>query len=174
MKSRKILWSLLFSVLALTPAASRAHDDDDDDDDEREEVHERQRDRRGAAPARQAPGWKAYAAECGSCHLAFPPSMLPAASWKKLLAGLGDHFGQNAEVDAATRAQLEAFLASFAGQGAGAPLRITETGWWRREHDEIRAEVYQRKAIATPANCPACHVNADQGDFREHGVKIPR
>lgn len=174
MKNRRTILSLFLAVLALVPAASRAHDHDDDDDDEREERHERHRDRRSAPQARQAPGWKVYAAECGSCHLAFPPSMLPAASWKALLAGLDDHFGQNAEVDAATRAQLDAFLASFAGQGTGAPLRITELGWWRREHDEIRAEVYQRKSIGTPANCPACHVNADQGDFREHGVRIPR
>lgn len=173
MKSRRTMLPLLLVVLALLPAASRAHDDDDDDD-EREERHERHRDQRGGSKARAAPGWKAYAAECGSCHLAFPPSMLPAGSWKKVLAGLDDHFGQNAEVDAATRAQLDAFLSTFAGSGTGAPLRITETGWWRHEHDEIGAAVYQRKSIGTPANCPACHVNADQGDFREHGVKIPR
>jgi hypothetical protein len=172
--TRRPLLLLLLAVFTLVPAASRAHDDDDDDD-EREASHEKHRGRGSDASARAAPGWKPYVAECGSCHLAFPPAMLPAASWKRLVGTLDDHFGQNAEVDAATRAQLDAFLAAFAGAPrADAPLRITQTGWWRHEHDELRADVYQRKAVGTPANCPACHVNADQGDFRERGVKIPR
>ncbi|HNG39593.1 MAG TPA: cytochrome C, partial [Accumulibacter sp.] len=40
--------------------------------------------------------------ECGSCHLAFPPSMLPSSSWQRLMAGLKNHFGDDASVDPAT------------------------------------------------------------------------
>lgn len=163
--------SLLLLLLALVPLASLAHDDDDDDEDEGEE-----RRAQPLRPDRTSPEWKAYQAECGSCHLAFPPRLLPAASWQKLLGSLEDHFGQNAEVDAATRAKLAAFLSGQAGpaRGGAAPLRITETGWWRHEHDEISPAVYKRKAVASRANCGACHARADQGDFGEHGVKIPR
>ena len=32
--------------------------------------------------------------ECGACHLAFPPQMLPARSWKKLMGDLANHFGR--------------------------------------------------------------------------------
>ena len=39
-----------------------------------------------------APANPTYAEECGSCHLAYPPGLLPAASWAKLMAGLRQHF----------------------------------------------------------------------------------
>lgn len=143
-------------------------DDDDDDDDEREQG-------RAAQLSRTSPQWKAYEAECGSCHLAYPPRMLPAKSWTALVAGLKDHFGQNAEVDAATAKTLEGWLrANSDPRTAGAPLRITELGWWRREHREVSSAVYARKAISTPANCSACHPRANQGAFGEHEVRIPR
>ena len=31
--------------------------------------------------------------ECGGCHLAFPPSMLPASSWRRMMGELENHFG---------------------------------------------------------------------------------
>jgi len=180
---------VLAVAVALAPLASRADDDDDDDDDDRPAAPQRGQPRhqgreghegreggggRGTAVARTDPGWAGYQAECGSCHLAYPPGMLPPASWQKLLTGLDAHFGQNAEVDAATRARLGSFLARFAGPADGqAPLRITELSWWRREHDELSPGVYARKTIGTPANCGACHARAEQGDFDEHGVRVP-
>jgi cytochrome c553 len=129
-----------------------------------------------AAAVRQTPAWKAYAAECGSCHLAFPPELLPARSWKVLAAGLGDHFGQNAELDAKARAPIEAFLVANAGRdpGGAVPLRITSLDWWKREHREVAPSVFARKAVASAANCLACHPGANDGAFGEHQVKIPR
>jgi mono/diheme cytochrome c family protein len=134
---------------------------------------------------RASPGWELYASECGSCHLAFPPGMLPARSWSALLGGLEDHFGENAEVDEATRTQLAQFLGSWAADTGGGkrsartaggttPLRITELASWRREHDELSAAVFERKAVGSAANCTACHRKAEQGVFDEDGVRIPR
>lgn len=162
---RKPLLALLAVTLAL-PFTSRA-DDDDDDDDDREEHHQQRA---------RTPLSKPYLAECGTCHLAFPPSMLPARSWKALLAGLDDHFGQNAEVDAATRTQLESWLVANAGRDVPGPtpLRITTLRWWRSEHDEIAPATFQRKAVMSPANCAACHPGANEGAFGEHAVKVPR
>jgi hypothetical protein len=169
--SRPRLLALL-AVSLLSPLAARA----DDDDDDREEHHDKPSERVNTATVRSSPQWKAYARECGSCHLAFPPSMLPARSWTALLAGLTDHFKENAEVDAATRKQLETFLVQNAGRDlpGPAPLRITALPWWRHEHDEIPAATYQRKAILSPANCGACHPGANEGAFGEHAVKVPR
>lgn len=168
MKARWTIPLLLAAAaLAVLPLTSRA--DDDDEDDEREE---HLRTRRGSE--RSSPGWRSYQTECGSCHLAYPPRLLPAASWRRLLGGLEDHFGQNAEVDAQTRATLQGFLDANAGRDRGeAPLRITELRSWRREHRELSAEVWRRKAVGTPANCQACHRTADQGTFDEHRVRIP-
>ncbi len=52
--------------------------------------------------------------ECTSCHLMFPPEMLPARSWQKLMADLSNHFGEDASLDQATRDEIEKYLVSRA------------------------------------------------------------
>ena len=37
-------------------------------------------------------------AECSACHIAYPPRMLPVASWEALMAGLKTHFGEDDEL----------------------------------------------------------------------------
>lgn len=154
---------LALPLLLLAPSPSRADDDDEGNG------------RRLTAAMKASPGNTLYVSECGSCHLAFPPSMLPARSWTALLGGLANHFKQNAEVDPATRKALGAFLTANAGREVAGPtpLRITTLPSWRREHDEVSAAVFARKAILTPANCPACHPGASDGAFGEHQVRIP-
>ncbi|MDP3338305.1 MAG: hypothetical protein Q8S51_16135, partial [Rhodoferax sp.] len=44
--------------------------------------------------------------ECGGCHLAFAPSMLPARSWTRMMADLANHFGDDASVDPATAKKI--------------------------------------------------------------------
>ena len=44
--------------------------------------------------------------ECGACHMVFQPSFLPARSWQKMMEGLKDHFGENAELDEATSKRI--------------------------------------------------------------------
>ena len=51
-----------------------------------------------------------YSEECGSCHMAYPPGLLPAQSWQKLMGGLADHFGDNAELDAGLHNQIAQYL----------------------------------------------------------------
>lgn len=131
------------------------------------------------AALRATPEWATYSSECGSCHLAYSPSMLPARSWSTLLRSLDQHFGENAELDTTTRETLERWLSANAGRDVGtingqAPTRITELPWWRREHHEVDPTVYRRTSILTPANCGACHPGANEGAFDEHQVEIPR
>lgn len=121
------------------------------------------------------PTWKA---ECGSCHIAYPPQLLPAASWHAMVQGLDQHFGADASVDANAAAKIGAFLEHNAGRGrktSGAPtLRITETGWFRHEHDEVPASVWNSPKVKTPSNCAACHTQAEQGDFSERTLRVPK
>ena len=46
--------------------------------------------------------------ECAACHMAFPPQMLPARSWEALMGDLANHFGENAQLDAAAAADIKA------------------------------------------------------------------
>lgn len=152
---------LLLPLVALVPIASA----DDDDEDEHH------------APARpRAATDPAYAAECGSCHLAYPPGMLPAGSWAAIMKDLPHHFGDDATVAEPARTSIAAWLQANAGPslpGGATPLRITETGWWRLEHDEIPASWAKDPAIRSFASCPACHTGAARGSFREGEIRIP-
>lgn len=153
---------------------------DDDDDDEGEEGH-------GSIHLLQPVANAAWAKECAGCHMLYHPGLLPARSWQKMMTGLDKHFGENASLDAAPAKEITDFLVRnsadrrgnlrsgrIAESTAGTPLRISETGYFLRKHDEISSRTFERKAIGGAANCVACHRNAEKDDFREEGVRIPR
>lgn len=131
-------------------------------------------------PASPSPA-AVYQDECGSCHLAYPPRFLSSSSWAAVLDGLTRHFGQNARVEEPTLATLRAYLADRArkhatdGTGSTPALRITQTRWFLSEHRGMdRRNVWQRPSVGSPANCAACHVEAVQGKFGEHDVRVPK
>ncbi len=118
-----------------------------------------------------------YRSECGSCHVPYPPALLPKEAWKAIVSGLNQHFGTDASVDAKTASAIEAYLVANAGRGTvrgSAAPRITETPWFVREHREVPAALWKSAAVKSPANCSACHPRAEQGDFREHDVRLPK
>lgn len=119
----------------------------------------------------------AYVAECTACHVAYPPGLLPAESWQRLMGGLDQHFGNDATLDAAAAKEISAWLAQNAArsnQAAPPQDRITLSRWFTREHDEISATTWKRPSIKSAANCSACHGNTDQGRYSEHDVRIPK
>ncbi len=129
-----------------------------------------------ALPAQINASWKQ---ECSACHMAYPPSLLPAASWTQLMAGLNKHFGADASLSAAQASEISAFLtknASNRWSGKSAPLRITETAWFKAKHNEreVPVKVWTRPSIKGAWNCAACHGGAQSGDFSERGVRIPK
>lgn len=127
-----------------------------------------------------------YKEECGSCHVPYPPQLLPAVSWRQLMGELEKHFGSNATLEAPAAMEITRFLVSNAGRAgqsqsgsaSGARLRITETPWFKREHrdghDGLSASVWQSAEVKTPANCVACHREANEGNYSERGIRIPR
>ena len=104
------------------------------------------------------------------------------------MAGLEDHFGDNAELDVADTAAIAAWLdqqaadrsdyrrsRSIAGSipPAEAPLRITETRYFVRKHDEIPLQLVTGNAeVGSFSACQSCHLNAEQGRYNEHDVRI--
>ena len=122
----------------------------------------------------------AYQSECGACHVAYPPGMLPAASWRRLMGDLPHHFGSDASLDAPTLTQLSGWLDANAGRGKRVDRvpppedRITRSAWFERKHDDVAAATWKRPSIKSPANCAACHPRAAEGSFDEHAIRIPR
>lgn len=112
-------------------------------------------------------GEQAFHDECGACHLAFPPLFLPTQSWQAIMAGLDNHFGENASLDPDTAKQITDYLVANAAEPGSPvlrgldlqapPLRITETRIWQRIHHEIRPTVFDRPDIKSKSNCLACH-----------------
>ncbi|MES9992676.1 MAG: diheme cytochrome c [Candidatus Thiodiazotropha sp.] len=132
---------------------------------------------------------KLYQEECGSCHFPFQPGFLPVQSWREMMLNLDDHFGENAELEDEERDRLLGYLTSNSADRINAeipnkvmwslrykpsPKRITETAFFRHEHDEIPSRVMQRlKDKVSFSNCDGCHTRAMQGSYDEHEIDIP-
>ncbi len=156
----RTLLPALFCVAVSLPLATRADDD-------------------GARMPAQVP--KAYTQECAGCHMAFPPGLLPAASWRRMMNSLEQHYGSDASLEPAVVKELSDWLQANAAQGRRARAdsappedRITRTRWFVREHREIAPSVFRRQSIKSAANCMACHADAERGDFDDDGVRIPK
>ncbi|MCW9035409.1 MAG: diheme cytochrome c [Alphaproteobacteria bacterium] len=117
--------------------------------------------------------------ECGACHMVFHPQMLPAKSWDKIMDGLANHFGEDASLDEKNVMQLKKYHMENAADSkwwggkfmrglskSSAPLRITETPYWVREHnEEVPARAWKDPKVKSKANCVACHSRANKGDY---------
>ena len=126
-----------------------------------------------------------YQAECGgSCHMAYPPMLLPSESWQKIMAGLEDHFGEYAELPAEQVRNIELFLVQnsrsigyrklLPNPGTTIPMSITELPYFKREHDEIpRRLVEENDNVGSLSQCDACHRYAAKSYFDEDNIVIP-
>ncbi|NQV59877.1 MAG: cytochrome b/b6 domain-containing protein [Alphaproteobacteria bacterium] len=138
-----------------------------------------------------ASGWKpvqapaAYSAECGDCHDAYHPSLRTAASWRGIMSGLSDHYGEDASLDAETAAAIGSFLAANAaetfdteaawrmGRIDTKSLRITDTPYWTTRHAGIADGVFKLSGIGSKVNCNGCHRDAASGRFADQDIHLP-
>src|SRR5665647_2607068 len=128
---------------------------------------------------RNVPLLPKYSQECGACHIAYSPTLMPAASWRRIMSNLPKHFGTDASLDPATLKELSLWINSHAGTykrvSEEPPQdRITRTAWFVRKHHEVSAAAWKLPAVKSASNCIACHTTAEKGDFNEHNVRIPR
>jgi len=135
--------------------------------------------------------FKVYSDECGSCHYAYPPGLLPSKSWEKLLneKALSEHFGENATLDKDTLKAIHDYAIenaadksyykrsrkiALATEGIDAPLRITEVTYIKRKHHDIPEKMIKgNKDVKSLSYCNACHTKADKAIFDNDTVSIP-
>jgi hypothetical protein len=177
-------WVLINSaviVMGLLVASSLVFSDDD----EHEGKGLWRESRLDVAPVKYA----FYKEECGSCHFPYQPGLLPARSWQRLMGGLNDHFGENAELEAADAQRLTDYLTANAADTANykrsrgitrslrkseVPLRISETRYFTRKHHELSSRmVKDNPKVRSFSNCDLCHTRAAEGSYNEHQVKVP-
>ncbi|MEW6314447.1 MAG: diheme cytochrome c [Pseudomonadota bacterium] len=175
------IWRILLLLSVVTASGALLADDDEDEHEGRRGGH-----RSSDLPVLTHAAWET---ECSGCHMAYHPGLLPERSWRKLMDGLDKHFGENASLDDSVREDITRFLVANSADHSSArrsqkfaasipanstPLRISETRYFRAKHDEVKASVWKREKIGSPANCGACHQGAKEGDFSEDRVSIPR
>ncbi|MDH5436458.1 MAG: diheme cytochrome c [Gammaproteobacteria bacterium] len=130
-----------------------------------------------------------YATECGACHFAYQPGLLPARSWKKIMSNLSDHYGENAELAKEDNRSLTAYLVENAADDSKykrskkimasinsneTPLRITKTPYIVEKHNELTPQmVVSNQKVGSLSNCAACHTKAKEGSFQEEEILIP-
>jgi hypothetical protein len=134
---------------------------------------------------------KQYQDECGACHFAYQPGLLPARSWETLLTeeALRKHFGVNAELDDDTlKAILKYAMKNAADKSwykrsrkiavataeGPAPLRITGLRYISRKHQDIPERMIKGNAgVKSLSYCDKCHTQAAQGVYDADTVNIP-
>lgn len=130
-----------------------------------------------------------YAAECGACHLAYPPGLLPGDAWGRVMDSLSDHYGDDASLDPTTQARIRGYLNANGADSStrvrsrafaavpiltDQPPRITQTRYFQHKHDEIPPRlVRDNPDVMSFSRCETCHQGAQRGRFNEDDVRIP-
>jgi len=105
-----------------------------------------------------------WRSECGSCHMAFPPAMLPVEDWQLIMRRLDRHYGAEASLDESVRKEILAFLerngseAMFADTGDELP-RLTSASWFERKHQGA-IRLWRKGRVKSLSDCQACHREA--------------
>ena len=169
----------------------KIQDSDDDDDDNgrhRKRNRKRSRDNGHDGSYLKPVNNPTYETECGECHFLYQPELLPSASWMKILDQLDDHFGEEIELDPDSKKNISDYLKSNGAEYSAAkravkivrslgdhvPMRITDTPYIRKKHNEINPEVLKRESVGSLSNCIACHTTAEVGIYDDEDVKIPQ
>jgi cytochrome b len=127
-----------------------------------------------------------YAQECGSCHMAYSPSLAPGLRWIAIMDGLSNHFGEDASLEPGPASRIRAILttnaaekwdtrAAYELQGSNPqdPLRLTATPFWIRMHRGIPEGVFKSRAVGAKGACGQCHSDASTGRFDPQDIHIP-
>lgn len=130
-----------------------------------------------------------YINECGSCHFAFQPGLLPQKSWIKIMKNLENHFQTDASLEKKDKEYLKEYLIANASDKAmsykrsrkitksirysNTPIKITEVPYFKKEHRELSTKMINQKEVGTLSNCTACHTTASQGVYKERYINIP-
>jgi hypothetical protein len=138
----------------------------------------------GLPPARLD---RTYAAECGACHFAYPPSLAPTATWMGIMDHLDAHFGEDASLDPGAAGAIRAYLAANSAEHVDTlaanrlrvtdepnSLRITATAAWQRMHQDIPARVFAARQVGSRGACNACHRDATSGRFAPQAIELPK
>ena len=130
-----------------------------------------------------------YIKECGSCHFAYQPGLLPSSSWNKIMSNLGNHYNNDASISATNLQILTKYLNDNSSEknmqykrsnrivsslaSGQIPDSISTTPYIIKKHSEIRKNLITQPEVKGLFNCIACHKTADKGNYGERDINIP-
>lgn len=123
--------------------------------------------------------FKEYKQECGSCHIAYAPFLLPKSAWDSMMSDLENHFGDDASLEEETHARIAVFLEKYANdvldtkftqQKESKEIAISQTSYWEVAHRKLNPKIFKTEAIKSKANCQTCHKDAESGIFAKNAV----
>jgi hypothetical protein len=131
---------------------------------------------------------EAYKKNCGTCHFAYQPGLLPARSWGKILDEPGGHPGGMLTIEKNAKREIKNYLVDnsaekssgkrsrkiLASIGNSTPTKISETPYIKEKHRKIKQEIFMQKSIGSRGNCSACHKSAEKGIYDDDDVVIPK
>lgn len=128
-----------------------------------------------------------YKTACGSCHMAYPPMLLPATAWQELLRA-ETHFGRDTGISPSRRTELLRFVLQESADASDtrlarrfrsglkdgtSPPRVTDTAYMLEEHPKIYRELLKNTNNTELQDCRSCHHEAEKGIFCSQQVIIP-
>ncbi len=139
-----------------------------------------------------------YQSECGACHFAYLPGMLPARSWDALLTKSNEHFGETLSLDPENLRHIRTFLTANAADRSdrlgsetflrrlpeqSTPLRITNLPAFKGYHFSVLYKMGLERglhsvrdlspnAVKAVLNCNTCHEGAEAGSFAQREIVI--
>jgi cytochrome b len=124
--------------------------------------------------------------ECGACHTLYPPQSLPKHSWVSMMNDLENHFGDDASLyDEQEHQSILNFLVQNSAEtsskefafkisnsiGNNDIIAITQTSFWKNEHQNIPKEVFLHQEVKSKANCKVCHSDIEKGLIEDDKIK---
>jgi hypothetical protein len=131
-----------------------------------------------------------YSKECGACHTAYLPGLLPARSWELHMQRLDRHFGENVTLKPELHAAILRYLVDHAADRSRyegsltmmeridpkrTPYRFMDVPLYRENHRVVLEVIHRKPRIRVRrlTNCNACHQMADEGSFGNDELLIP-
>lgn len=188
--TRLLVPATLAMIGLVTAGLALSDDGHDDHDDEHSEYNGWLEPSEDVAPVQN----QRYTEECGACHFAYQPGLLPAVAWQRVMEpdALTAHYGEDAwlpesdrqaiadylranAADQAKRSRSRAFAVESGATGSDQPLpRITETRYFRNEHHEVPSRLIgPDRPVRSLSDCSACHRDAERGVYNDDGIRIP-
>ncbi|PLY10705.1 MAG: cytochrome C [Arcobacter sp.] len=141
--------------------------------------------KKGVAPVNNT----LYLKECGSCHFAYQPGLLPENAWTKMMNNLENHFDTDASLAQEDFVSLSNYLNANSAEknmhykrssrivnslrGRPIPDSISLTPYMIEKHKDIRPSLITQEEVKGIFNCKACHTTADRGIYSDNDILIP-